>query len=260
MPTRDIKESCRTSRTLAKVSAGAERLFWRLTTYADDFGRFPADAAVVRAHCFAVMLDTVRENHVANWLMELSGVDLIRFYQGDDQKTYGFFPTWGKHQRTRAKHSKYPAPSSADTCRQMSADVAVVTEEPEDTERTEKAGNTETPDAAPPSGLVVPRREPFDEFWAAYPRKEGKDDALAVWRTGRSKAGRPIPPVGILLAAIERAKQSRDWQKDDGAFIPHPATWLRKGRWDDQPTQVGPMSSVNAAAGQRFLARHGENV
>src|SRR5690349_6034890 len=156
MPTRDIKESCRTSRTLAKVSAQAERLFWRLTTYADDFGRFPADADVVRANCFSVMLDTVRENHVTNWLMELSGVDLIRFYTGSDGKTYGFFPTWAKHQRTRAKHSKYPAPSSADICRQMPADVAVVTES---TEVPEVAVKTETPENisrgadAPPRGI-----------------------------------------------------------------------------------------------------------
>ncbi|HJQ66372.1 MAG TPA: hypothetical protein VJ816_08345, partial [Gemmatimonadales bacterium] len=135
MPTRDIKESCRTSRTLAKISPAAERLFWRLTTYADDFGRMPADADVVRAACFAVMLDTVREGQVSQWLEELAAVDLIRFYDGEDAKRYAFFPTWSKHQRTRAKHSKYPVPTSAGICRQMPADVAVVTEEtvvPED--------------------------------------------------------------------------------------------------------------------------------
>jgi len=194
MPTRDIKESCRTSRTLAKVSAQAERLFWRLTTYADDFGRFPADADVVRANCFSVMLDTVRENHVTNWLMELSGVDLIRFYTGSDGKTYGFFPTWAKHQRTRAKHSKYPAPSSADICRQMPADVAVVTES---TEVPEVAVKTETPENisrgadAPPRGIEAQVLE-----WLNH--KAGKNfrpveanlglirarlkDGLAVWQ------------------------------------------------------------------------------
>src|SRR5690242_611483 len=104
MPTRDIKESCRTSRSLAQVSDFAERLFWRLLTYADDFGRFPADASVVRAQCFSVMIDAVRENRVVNGLMELSKADLVRFYDAVDGKQYGFFPTWPKHQRTRAKH------------------------------------------------------------------------------------------------------------------------------------------------------------
>lgn len=151
MPTRDIKESCRTSRTLAKVSAHAERLFWRLTTFADDFGRMPADADVVRAACFAVMLDTVRQPQVSAWLDELGAVDLIRFYEGDDGKRYAFFPTWSKHQRTRAKHSKYPVPTSAGICQRMPADVAVVTEEtvvPEATEETVSLVRHKPPDVA----------------------------------------------------------------------------------------------------------------
>ena len=160
MPTRDIKESCRTSRTLAKISAGAERLFWRLTTYADDYGRMPADADVVRAACFPVMLDTVRQVQISGWLDELATVDLIRFYAGADGKRYAFFPTWAKHQRTRAKHSKYPAPTSAGTCQPMSADVAVVTEETEDTEVPPKTPfrdigpRAEAPAWPTPEGLV----------------------------------------------------------------------------------------------------------
>lgn len=157
MPTRDIKESCRTSRTLAKVSAHAERLFWRLTTFADDFGRMPADADVVRAACFAVMLDTVREGQVSAWLDELAAVDLIRFYSGEDGKRYAFFPTWSKHQRTRAKHSKYPVPASAGICQRMSADVAVVTEEtvvPEDTEETDLRSLSREADASPATGIL----------------------------------------------------------------------------------------------------------
>ena len=156
MPTRDIKESCRTSRTLAKISPHAERLFWRLTTYADDFGRMPADADVVRAACFAVMLDTVREGQVVQWLDELAAVDLIRFYQGEDGKRYAFFPTWSKHQRTRAKHSKYPVPTDASTCRQMSADVAVVTEEPEVVPKTPKNPSFDNPSPRPEEGWPSP--------------------------------------------------------------------------------------------------------
>jgi hypothetical protein len=158
VPTRDIKESCRTSRTLAKISAHAERLFWRMTTYADDYGRMPADVDVIRAACFPVMLDAVRENQVAAWLDELAGVDLIRFYSSEDGKRYAFFPTWGFHQRTRAKHSKYPAPTDANTCRQMPADVAVVTEE------------TEVPPKTPKKPIRDNTSPRSEEFWPSVSR------------------------------------------------------------------------------------------
>ena len=149
MPTRDIKESCRSSFTLAQISPEAERFFWRLITYADDFGRFPADAALLRAQCFSAMVDRIPEAAVAAWRGELARADLIRLYEAEG-KPWGYFPTWVKHQRTRARHSKYPppvvlpaaavicqhVPACVGTCRQMPADVAVVTEEPENTEKT----------------------------------------------------------------------------------------------------------------------------
>ncbi len=34
--------------------------------------------------------------------------------------------------------------------------------------------------------------------------------------------------------AIEVQKQSEQWTKDNGRFIPNPATWLNQGRWEDE--------------------------
>jgi hypothetical protein len=39
----------------------------------------------------------------------------------------------------------------------------------------------------------------------------------------------------VILAAVERQKQSREWLKDQGEYIPHPPTWLNGRRWDDDP-------------------------
>ena len=41
-------------------------------------------------------------------------------------------------------------------------------------------------------------------------------------------------PVEILLKAIAEQKQSAQWKKNDGEFIPHPTTWLNEGRWEDE--------------------------
>jgi len=33
---------------------------------------------------------------------------------------------------------------------------------------------------------------------------------------------------------VEAQKRSRQWVESDGKYIPHPATWLNQGRWDDE--------------------------
>lgn len=70
----------------------------------------------------------------------------------------------------------------------------------------------------------------FDHFWAAYPKKIGKKAARAAWEKARDK-----PAVVDVLQAIDRAKHSEQWRKENGQFIPHASTWLNQGRWDDEP-------------------------
>ena len=72
----------------------------------------------------------------------------------------------------------------------------------------------------------------FDRFWEAYPRKAGKDDARRAYQ-------RVNVPVGVLLDAISVQKQSAQWQREGGRFIPNPANWLNQRRWEDQPTGPG---------------------
>lgn len=67
----------------------------------------------------------------------------------------------------------------------------------------------------------------FDRFWEAYPRKVGKVKAQAAFQ-------KVTVPVDSLLAAIAEQKKSPQWQKDNGQFIPHPATWLNGHRWEDE--------------------------
>lgn len=41
-----------------------------------------------------------------------------------------------------------------------------------------------------------------------------------------------------LLDAIERQKNTKDWTKDGGQYIPYPATWLNAGAWQDEELTV----------------------
>lgn len=72
--------------------------------------------------------------------------------------------------------------------------------------------------------------EYFNIFWKAYPKKRNKGDA--------EKAFKMVAPdeqlMEAILTAIERATKSAQWLKDNGQFIPYPATWLRAKGWEDE--------------------------
>lgn len=76
----------------------------------------------------------------------------------------------------------------------------------------------------------------FDQFWAAYPKKVGKEAARRAF--AKVKA-----PVDDLLLAIDQQKYSGQWTKENGRFIPNPATWLNQGRWEDEVNDFGEVKS-----------------
>ena len=76
----------------------------------------------------------------------------------------------------------------------------------------------------------------FNRFWLAYPKHVAKLDALKAWH-----ALNPSPmQVDAILEALAWQRYQPSWQKDKGAFIPYPATYLRAGRWLDEPDVTLP--------------------
>ena len=64
--------------------------------------------------------------------------------------------------------------------------------------------------------------------------------------------------LDVLIDAIEKHKQSAQWQKDGGQYIPHPATWLNQQRWEDEMLPAGtnqpaPMRKNDVAGGYQRL-------
>lgn len=110
MPNRILKETVCTSENIDILSPEAERFFYRLMIQCDDFGRMDARLSVLRARCFPLKLDIVRDDNISEWLTELETAGLITLYNGDDCRPYLYFLTWEKHQQIRAKKSKFPPP------------------------------------------------------------------------------------------------------------------------------------------------------
>lgn len=83
----------------------------------------------------------------------------------------------------------------------------------------------------------------FGRFWDEYPRKTAKKMAERAWM----KIKMTNELYAKIMAALEEQKRSQQWTKDDGRFIPHPATWINQERWEDQ-MNIRP----TAAATNRF--------
>jgi hypothetical protein len=78
----------------------------------------------------------------------------------------------------------------------------------------------------------------FGRWYEAFPRKVGVGAAWRTWK--RLAAGGELADVEAMIAALEWQKRSREWTKDGGAFVPHPATYLNGHRWLDQPPSAPP--------------------
>ena len=96
----------------------------------------------------------------------------------------------------------------------------------------------------------------FAAFWAAYPKKAGKADALKAW----NKLKPDVVLQEQMGKALEVQKQSQQWRKDGGQYIPMPATWLNGRRWEDEAPQAQSQESQfdrMMAWAKEFDEKHG---
>ena len=84
--------------------------------------------------------------------------------------------------------------------------------------------------------------ELFAKFWKAYPRKVGKiaaqrafDKAIHTEKTNAAAEAL----LEKMCRVLAKQSESLDWKREDGRFIPYPATWLNAGRWEDEDAVAG---------------------
>jgi len=68
----------------------------------------------------------------------------------------------------------------------------------------------------------------FEAFWKEYPKKAEKADAFKAWKRAESR-----PDIQTLLKILAAHKNSFDWKKDNGKYVPYPARWINRKRWED---------------------------
>ena len=228
MPNRIIKDSITKSEKLSELTDFQFRLWVHLITYVDDYGRGDARPAIIRGACFPLR-DRMTNKDIEKGLADLAGAGCVGLYKVDG-KPYLYFPNWEKHQRVRQKVSKCPAPED---CDEELQDAANGGELPQDAARIQSRIQNPNPESRIQNpNTREARGAGFEEFWKAYPKKKAKHDAMKAFE-------KVTVPLETLLQALEQQKKSTDWQKENGQFIPHPATWLNGKRWEDQLSQAG---------------------
>ena len=128
--------------------------------------------------CFP--LDPPKEQRIRAWLDELVAAGMVGTYTSDeDGKKYLKLLSWGRHQQQRAKKSKFPLPVAFDNTCNHSNGKQVKSKSPVN-ENENGNENEERGTGTRPTGAAATPRG-FDRFWAAYPRRVGKQDALKAW-------------------------------------------------------------------------------
>ena len=107
------------------------------------------------------------------------------------------------------------------------ADSSLCTREPQsaETPKRKRRATKSAPDYRP---------DTFARFWAAYPRGEDKQGAIAAWDELRPDDA----TLQAMSRALVRQKASEEWQR--GIGIPYAVRWLRRRRWEDEIKAPAP--------------------
>lgn len=246
MPTRYLKPGIRDSELIDRLSPLAETLFYRLLVTVDDFGRFDARAAMIKAQCFPVK-DSVTAKQCGQMLKEIADAGLIFLYEVDGRILLQV-QKWDN--APRAKESKYPQPNASSI--QLHTDVRIPrTVLPVTVTVTETVTKTETgTDNAAiavetfPHGLDVQAWQ----SWLSYRKGIGKPLKPASWEAAqRAMAAFGDDQAAVVAQSIAngyqglfaikgKAKQAQSFRERDAQIA------------SDRVAQVAPSIAANKTA------------
>ena len=74
----------------------------------------------------------------------------------------------------------------------------------------------------------------FARWYEHYPRKVARAKAVKAWE----KLAPDEALQKTMIQAVEQQKCSPVWLKDNGVYIPHPATWINWRHWEYQEVKL----------------------
>lgn len=231
---RTVKPDFWTSAQIMELSPMARLAFIGLWNFCDDAGIHPAQLKTLKARVFPVdALD------IAPLMAELIDQGLLSTYEVEGREFWRV--TGWHHQKIDRPSYKHPLPDGTLPTRYEDVRRAFDEYSTRATPRkgreveVEGKGDKKTSSSSADDGgkVRLSNKEAdalFDEWWQGYPRKVAKTAARKVW----DRLGVDAAMSARMVQAIERQRMTEQWQRDNGQFIPHPATWLNQRRWEDE--------------------------
>jgi hypothetical protein len=216
------------SEDVAAMDWSTRLVFIGLWSYADDNGVGRDSERLIVADVFPLEEDT-RETlaTVSRALATLSSGGQITRYTVAG-KPFLHLTNWEKWQRIdKPGKPRYPPPTSDDAIPRET--VATPSRESRDTlvpGEGEKGRRGEELLVTAAADATDGDRE-FDDFWAIYPRKVKKADALKAF-----KRARKTTDLEVILDAVKLYAKSVDGKEQ--SYVAHASSWLNGQRWEDE--------------------------
>lgn len=234
--TRNIKPAFFDNDVLGGLEPLTRLLFIGLWCIADREGRLEDRPRKIKKTLLGY--DDVNTEETSGMLQQLHDNGFIIRYRTEDND-YIQIVNFTKHQNPhmKEKDSEIPPPPGFE---------AIASDKNGASTRQAPCKNDETEDNEEPEEVKPSLQEQrFNAFWQAYPIKKAKQAAWKAWQ--KIKPNTEL--FERIMSAVDNAKRSEDWVKDNGRYIPYPATWLTGGRWDDELTEAATTTAHSKKTG-----------
>lgn len=228
---RNIKPALFKNEILGVADPMATLLFEGLWLLADKAGRLEDRPLRIKGELFPYR-DGI---DIDGLLRFLASEGFITRYTVD-AKRYIQVENFSKHQNPHRNEPESIIPSVSDGC--ISTDFGGTA--------SSNSGTAPADSLIPDSGFLIPdplitatpaalptqpaAEDLFAKFWKLYPNKKCKAAAEKAWK--KLKVNDDL--FNTIVESLAEQCVSPGWTKDNGQFIPHPATWLNGRRWEDE--------------------------
>lgn len=233
MPSRILREGILTSDRINSLSGDAELFYRRVMSVVDDFGRFSGNPTLLRASCYPLRLDQVKEDAILCYMQECVGAELIRLYTVSGKP---FIELIDFKQQIRAKESKYPAPDVGlhSTCTADATQTQTSVHLGEGGDVVECEGGSESAArAVTAADLSIAMRKAGVQSQPADPRlislaEQGVTPETVDAACAEAKRSKPNETVGVgyVVKILERWAKDAAGLKAKGAAAPQ-----KQGAW-----------------------------
>jgi hypothetical protein len=260
-PYNPLLKSYPDSEKVNAVSIGAETLFTRLIAASDDYAHFYGDPKMITAKLFTrrMIAGQVSARKIGGWLNELVRVGLVKTYEVDQKKYLAVVNCRKALRRDVQPDVHFPTPDEATESNTFGGK----SQNPRDDDVTDAGrgrngdGTLTQPNHPQPNyptrakrarngdGTLSPGAQ---RFWDACPPKarerSSRKEVAAVWKKLNLE-----PETDTVLAGLEACKQSEQWTKEGGKYIPGAHRFLDKEKFRDPPA---PATSTDSANGDEW--------